>query len=86
MIKYILHVLFRLYSLLSKYEYHFKKKKIAIFWDVKPCGSFENRWRRSFETSVLTEATRRNIPEDGIVPSHGLENLKSYMALTGWAL
>jgi hypothetical protein len=37
-------------------------------------------------TSVLTGATRRNIPEDAILHSHRRENLKSYTALTGWAL
>jgi hypothetical protein len=31
-------------------------------------------------------ATRRNIPEDGIPHSHRRENLKSYIALIGWAL
>jgi hypothetical protein len=40
----------------------------------------------SFETSVIRRATRRNIPEDGILHSHRRENLKSYIALTGWAL
>jgi hypothetical protein len=38
------------------------------------------------ETSVLTSATRRNIPEDAILHSHRHETLKSYIALTGWTL
>jgi hypothetical protein len=40
----------------------------------------------SSETSVLKIATRRNIPEDGILHSHRSEELKSYMALTDWDL
>jgi hypothetical protein len=34
---------------------------------------------RSSETSVLTRATRRNIPEGTIFHSHRRENLKSYL-------
>jgi hypothetical protein len=36
----------------------------------------------SSETSVLTRATWRNIPEDTILHSHRRENLKSYMLVT----
>jgi hypothetical protein len=40
----------------------------------------------SSETSVLTRAIRRNIQKDGILHSHRSENLKPYIALTGWTL
>jgi hypothetical protein len=41
---------------------------------------------RSSEMSVPTRVTRFNIREDDILHSHRRENLKSYRALTGWAL
>jgi hypothetical protein len=41
---------------------------------------------RSSSTSVLTKASRRHISEDEIPHSHRRENLKSYVALTGWTL
>jgi hypothetical protein len=41
---------------------------------------------RSSETSVLTKATYRKIPEDDILHSHSPENLKSYITITGWTL
>jgi hypothetical protein len=40
----------------------------------------------SSETSVRTRVTRCEFPVDGILHSHRHENLKSYIALTGWAL
>jgi hypothetical protein len=45
-----------------------------------------NRRMLRRNTPVLTRATRRNIPEDGILQSYRRENLKSYIALTVWAL
>jgi hypothetical protein len=36
--------------------------------------------------SVLAIASRHNIPKDGIPYSQRSKNLKSYTALTGWAL
>jgi hypothetical protein len=41
---------------------------------------------RSSETSAVTEVTRRHIKENGILHSHRRENLKSYIALTGYVL
>jgi hypothetical protein len=38
---------------------------------------------RSFETSALTGAIWRHVPEDGILHNDRRENLKSYIALTG---
>jgi hypothetical protein len=41
---------------------------------------------RYSEKSVLTRAARRNIPADDVLYIHRQENLKCYIALTGWAL
>jgi hypothetical protein len=38
----------------------------------------------STETSVLTGATQRNNPEDGIIHSHCCDNLKSYLIYQSW--
>jgi hypothetical protein len=40
----------------------------------------------SSETSALTRATRHDIPENDILHGRSRENLKSHIALTGWAL
>jgi hypothetical protein len=44
------------------------------------------RLYRSSEPSVLTRAAWHHIPEEDILHNHRRENLKSYIALTGWAL
>jgi hypothetical protein len=46
--------------------------------------TMEPTW--SSKTFLFTRATRRDIPEDGSLRSHRRENLKSYIALTVWAL
>jgi hypothetical protein len=38
------------------------------------------------KTSVLTRATRRHIPVDGILHNHRREYVEPYIALTGWTL
>jgi hypothetical protein len=35
---------------------------------------------------ILSRATLRNVSVDAILHSHRRDNLKSYIALTGWAL
>jgi hypothetical protein len=47
---------------------------------------FSGMLRRFGGKSVPTSAKLRNIPEDGILHSYRLEDLKSYVALTGLAL
>jgi hypothetical protein len=49
--------------------------KNGVFYDVTPCGSW-----------IFTRGTQRNIPKDSFLRSQRRENLKSYVAITGWTL
>jgi hypothetical protein len=55
-----------------------REEKNAVICDVTLYGYCKNR--------CIAFITRPNMPEDDILHSHRRENLKSYMALTGWAL
>jgi hypothetical protein len=73
--------------------------KNTVFFDGTLCDSYKNRrFRepiastlimeviRSFETYDFTRTTRRYIQEGGILHSYRRDNLKSYIALTGWTV
>jgi hypothetical protein len=50
------------------------------------CSTLKMEVIRYYETSVPTTPTWHHVPENDILQSHRPRNLKSYIALTGWAL
>jgi hypothetical protein len=65
-----------------------KSGKNVVFWDPRSriISTLKMEAMISNETSVPTGPTRGHILEDGILHGNRRENLKSYIALTGWAL
>jgi hypothetical protein len=68
--------------------------KNAVFWDVTPCGSCKNRHfggryclHRQGEKNraVLTTATRRHNPEDGILQEYSVVRIGSTQPAVPWA-
>jgi hypothetical protein len=61
--------------------------QLLVTADVAPSSpiliTLKNEAMFSYETSFLSRATRRNIPEDDILHSHRREYLKCCIALTG---
>jgi hypothetical protein len=59
-----------------------RKEFCEVRFEVSPIlVTLMNEALSSSETSVLTRATQRNIPEDTILHSQRRENLKSYRVL-----
>jgi hypothetical protein len=62
-------------------------------WSAQRCSQLADSFHAdvsgvcSSETSVITKATQRNIPEDVILHNYHREKFTSYIALlTGWGL
>jgi hypothetical protein len=73
-------------SNVGSYKSHTANAPDGMFLDHAILVTLMTEALSSSETSVLTRATRCNIPEGGILHSQHCEDLKSYISVTGWAL
>jgi hypothetical protein len=60
--------------------------RIASIIRVTRIGELETTLVETSNRSTLRRNTVDNTPENGVLHSHRSENLKSYKALTGWAV
>jgi predicted hotdog family 3-hydroxylacyl-ACP dehydratase len=62
-------------------------RRLLVTANVVPSSQiFVTLMKEALSSSETLGHTQHNIPEDGILHSHRLENLKSYTVLTGWTL
>jgi hypothetical protein len=76
-------------SNLTCFEYLRSVRRLLVTANVVPSSQILVTLMKalsSSETSVLARATRRNIPENGILHSHRRQKLQFCIALNDWAL
>jgi hypothetical protein len=70
-----------------EFEYEDKKRMVSSGM-LRRVELVRTDVSEEFSASIISsyKSHTANMPEDGILHSHRRENLKSYIALTGWTL